>query len=99
MLNGTRQRFAGFSQPRQCREEVLRTFRHRRAAGARRWRHSPAHQDELALGAGVADHGVIRKYARRRRQVADVSVHHAKEVPDGFLVDGNMIEISHSTKP
>ena len=26
LLNGTRQRFSGFSQPRQCGEEVLRMF-------------------------------------------------------------------------
>ena len=26
LLNGTRQRFAGFNQPRQCGDEVLRMF-------------------------------------------------------------------------
>jgi hypothetical protein len=56
------QRFSGFSQPRQCGEEVLRIL----VTGGPPGRHAPAHQDELALGAGVAHdwRGISRRYSR-----------------------------------
>jgi D-methionine transport system ATP-binding protein len=57
-----------------------------RAAGPRRGRHAPAHQDELALGAGVAHdwRGIIWKHAWHRRKIADVAVHYPEELPDRF---------------
>jgi hypothetical protein len=56
LLNGTKQRFSGFSQPRQCGEEVFRMF----VTGGPPVRGgggiSPAHHDQLAVVASVAHH-------------------------------------------
>ncbi|MGY3578853.1 hypothetical protein ACVMB1_006057 [Bradyrhizobium sp. USDA 4504] len=88
LLNGTRQRFSGLSQPRQCGDEVLRMF----VTGGppvRGGGHAPAHHDHLALfGGGIPDHGgrVVRKHAGHRREVTDVTVDHAEEVEDRGLV-------------
>ena len=66
-----------------------------RPAGAR-W-HAPAHQDELALCAGVAHNwsGIIWKYPRHRRQIADVAAHDAEEGGDGALISSDRIEVTH----
>jgi hypothetical protein len=44
---------------------------------------------------GVADHGsrVVRKNARHRRKVADVTIDHAEERDDGGLVGGDAVEV------
>ena len=38
---------------------------------------------------------VVRKHARHRREVADVSVDDAKQRDDGGLVGGDRVEIAH----
>jgi hypothetical protein len=50
-LNGTKHRFSGFSQPRQCGEEVLRMLVTGGPPGFGR-RHAPAHQHHVARVAG-----------------------------------------------
>jgi hypothetical protein len=62
----------------------------------RRW-HSPTHRRQLAFGAGIPDdrRGVVRKHARHRRQVADVTVDHPEQREDGGLVGGDAAEIAH----
>jgi hypothetical protein len=52
-----------FQPPAPVRRRKIADIGDRRPAGARRWRHAPAHQNELALGADVAHdwRGIIRK--------------------------------------
>jgi hypothetical protein len=79
------------------RRRHIADISHWRPAGARRWWHAPAHQDKLTIVAGVAHdrRGIIWKYARHRRQVADVAVHDAEEGGDRALIGGNRIEVTH----
>jgi hypothetical protein len=72
LLAGTRHRFSGFNQARQCGDEVFRIL----VTGGRRTSEegaSPAHHGQLPFGAGVAHDGsgIVRKHTRLRRQVAD----------------------------
>jgi len=68
-------------------------------ARARRWRHAPAHQRHLAIGADVPHHRrrVVGKNTRHRRQVADVAVDHAEQREDRFLVCGDRMEMAHNS--
>src|SRR6185436_15007913 len=70
---------------------------HRRPAGPRRWRHAPAHQDELAFGAGVAHdwRGIIRKHTWHRCKIADVPVHDPEEGGDRALIGRDRIKVTH----
>ena len=52
LLAGTRQRFSGFSKPRQCGGCGVADVRDGETAAAWR-RHAPAHHEHFALGAGV----------------------------------------------
>jgi len=60
-------------------------------ADLRRWRHAPADQDQLALGAGVTydGRGIIWKHARHGLQISDIAVHDAEEGGDRALIGGN----------
>jgi hypothetical protein len=51
----------------------------------------------LGAGVGIADHwrGIVRKDARHRREVADVTIDDAEQRGDGGLVRGDRIEIAH----
>jgi len=71
-------------------------IRDRRAAGARRRRHSPTHHGELTFGTRVTHHGrrVVGKDPGHRWQVADVPIYHPEECDDGGLVRGNRIEVA-----
>jgi hypothetical protein len=66
-----------------------------------RRQHPPARRDELATFGSVAHDRrfVIGKNPRHRRQIANVSVHDAKQRDDGGLVRGNRIEVTHFTEP
>jgi hypothetical protein len=90
LFAGTRQRLSGFSQPRQCGDDVLRIF----VTGA-----PPSfggggipHRimvSQIALGAGIEydGRGVVGKHAGRGREVADVLVHDhetARRRPPGW---------------
>src|SRR6185503_15245835 len=83
LLNGTRQRFSGFSQPRQCGEEVLRIL----VTGG----------PPVRGGAGIAHdwRGIIWKHARHRLQVADIAVQDAEEGGDRALIGSDRIEVTH----
>ena len=49
-----------------------------------------------ALGSVAHDRRlVVRKHPRQRRQIADISVDHAKQRDDGGLIGGDRIEIAH----
>ena len=41
---------------------------------------------------------IIRKHARHRREVADISVDHAKERDDGGLVGGDAVEVAYALR-
>ena len=71
-----------------------------RSAGPRRWWHAPPHQHQLALRASIADDGrrIVGKHARHRRKVADVTVHHAEERADRFLIGGDAVEIAEGCR-
>src|SRR5436309_4183000 len=80
LLNGTRQRFSGFSQPRQCGEDVLRML----VTGGPPVRGGGGMPQRIRTSSrsapGVAHdwRGIIWKHARHRRKVADIAVHHAE---------------------
>ena len=85
-IEGTRQRFSGFSQPRQWGDDVLRMF----VTGGPPVRGGggmPRAPGSSGCGVGVANHrsGIIGKHARHRRDVADIAIHHAEQRADGFL--------------
>src|SRR5712664_2294546 len=93
LFAGTRHRLSGFEPAPPMRGGGVANIRDSRAAGAWwRW-HSPAHPDHLALTTCVAHDWsrVIREYARHRRQVADVPIHHPEQGGDGGWVRGNRI--------
>ena len=81
LLTGTRQRFSGFSQPRQCGDDVLRmlvtggppSF----GGGGMPQRIIVSSRSSL----GVADHWrrIIGKHTGHRREVADVAVDDAEQ--------------------
>lgn len=95
LLNGTRQRFSGFSQARQCGEEVLRMW----SPAARLFAtgHAPAHQQHLASIVCVAYYrsGIVREDTRHGDEVADIPVHHPKQAEDCRLVGRDAVEITH----
>src|SRR4051812_23024671 len=94
LLTGTKHRFSGLSQPRQCGEDVLRMF----VTGA------PPNE-----GGGGIPHRIIvsslppsvlritgaGEDARHRRQVADVAVDNPEQRDDGGLVSGDRIKVAH----
>jgi uncharacterized protein (DUF2235 family) len=61
--------------------------------GVLRGWHAPPRRDEFAaLGSAANDRRlVVRKHARRRRQVADVAVDHAEKRTNGSLVGGDRV--------
>src|SRR3981189_2174702 len=71
LFTGTRQRFSGFSQPRQAGDDALRMLVTGAPPNFGGGGMPPTHHGQLALGTGVAHHrrGVVRKHARHRRQV------------------------------
>ena len=97
LLTGTKQRFSGFSQPRQCGDEVLRML----VTGGPPVRGGGGMPQRIMVssraGVGVADHRrrIVGKHARHRREVADVAVDDAEQRGDGRLVGGDAVEIAH----
>ena len=81
LLTGTRQRFSGFSQPRQCGEEVLRML----VTGGPPVRGGGGMPQRIITSSravvGVAHdrRRIVGKDAGHRREVADVSVDDAEQ--------------------
>src|ERR1700677_3203789 len=70
------------------------------AAELWRWWHTPAHHNHLAIAVVDAHHRgrIVGKYSRHRRQIADVSAHHAEKCCDGGLVRGDSVEVAHEVR-
>jgi hypothetical protein len=85
LLAGTRHRFSGFDQPRQCGDDVLRMLVTGGPPNLGGGGITPAHHRLLAVGADVTHYRrrIVGEHAGHRRQVADVAVHDAKQRDDG----------------
>jgi len=90
LLNGTRQTFSGFSQPRQCGDDVFRMLMTGgppvRGVGA-----CPSASGRVPARSQSCGRRcrVVRKDAGHGRQVADVSIDDPEKLPDrvsGWLV-------------
>jgi hypothetical protein len=91
LFAGTKQRFSGFSQSRQCGELVLRMLV---TGGPPDFGGGGIPQRIMVSsrsGTRVAHHGrgIVGKNPWHRRQVADVPVYHPEECDDRGLVRGN----------
>src|ERR1700737_5395743 len=97
LFAGTRQRFSGLSQARQCGDDVFADVGDWVPASTRRRWHSPAHHHNLRLTGSVAHdrRWIIREYAGHGRQISDILVHHPEQRDDRRLVRGDRIEIAH----
>ena len=97
LLNGTRQRFSGFSQPRPCEEDVLRMF----VTGGPPVRGAVAFP--IASSQALCRYWccgspgrIIGEDPRHRGEVANVAIDHAEQPDDRFLIGVDRIKIAHS---
>ncbi len=99
LLTGTKHRFSGFSQPRQCGDDVLRMLVTGgppvRGGGGMPKRIMTSSASSLPSVLRHDGSRVVRKNAGHRREVADIAVHVAEQRDDRGLVCRDAVEIAH----